>query len=318
MADGLSRHDGNLRGEKFLDPEFTADGKTRASVSLRKLDTLWINTGTLCNIECAHCYIHSSPRNDRLAYISESDIAPFMHEAKAMGTREIGFTGGEPFMNPAMPALINAALDGGFDVLVLTNAMQPMMRPRVQQSLREQRKRHGDKISLRISIDHFDPDLHDSERGDTAFSRTLDGMRWLHAEGFALSVAARLRWGDREEAMRDGFASLFSKHGLSLNAHDTSQLILFPELDESTPVPEITTECWSLLGKSPEDVMCASSRMVVKRKDAPAPTVLACTLLPYDKTFELGASLEDANVAVPLNHPHCAKFCVLGGASCSG
>jgi hypothetical protein len=20
---------------------------------------------------------------------------------------------------------------------------------------------------------------------------------------------------------------------------------------------------------------------------------------------------------VPLNHPHCAKFCVLGGASCS-
>jgi hypothetical protein len=45
--------------------------------------------------------------------------------------------------------------------------------------------------------------------------------------------------------------------------------------------------------------------------------VLACTLVPYDPAFELGATLREADGAVPLNHPHCAKFCVLGGASCS-
>ncbi len=63
--------------------------------------------------------------------------------------------------------------------------------------------------------------------------------------------------------------------------------------------------------------MCASSRMVVKRKDAERPAVLACTLLPYDPQFELGVTLEEAAGAVSLNHPHCAKFCVLGGGSCS-
>lgn len=64
--------------------------------------------------------------------------------------------------------------------------------------------------------------------------------------------------------------------------------------------------------------MCASARMIVKRKGALQPTVVACTLLPYDSAFELGATLADATRPVKLNHRYCARFCVLGGASCSG
>ncbi len=45
--------------------------------------------------------------------------------------------------------------------------------------------------------------------------------------------------------------------------------------------------------------------------------MLACTLLPYAPEFELGETLAEAEGEVFLNHPHCAKFCVLGGASCS-
>jgi len=63
--------------------------------------------------------------------------------------------------------------------------------------------------------------------------------------------------------------------------------------------------------------MCAKSRMVVRRKGEAAPSVVACTLLPYDPRFDLGATLADAARAVPLNHPDCARFCVLGGGSCS-
>lgn len=63
--------------------------------------------------------------------------------------------------------------------------------------------------------------------------------------------------------------------------------------------------------------MCANARMVVKRKGADTPTVLACTLLAYDRQFELGRTLAESDRPVALNHPHCAKFCVLGGARCS-
>ena len=58
--------------------------------------------------------------------------------------------------------------------------------------------------------------------------------------------------------------------------------------------------------------------MVIKRKGADRPAVVACTLLPYDGQFALGDTLADAPRSVALNHPHCARFCVLGGASCSG
>jgi hypothetical protein len=57
--------------------------------------------------------------------------------------------------------------------------------------------------------------------------------------------------------------------------------------------------------------------MVVKYKGSENLSVLACTLLPYDDQFNLGETLEEAEQAVKLNHPHCAKFCILGGATCS-
>ena len=57
--------------------------------------------------------------------------------------------------------------------------------------------------------------------------------------------------------------------------------------------------------------------MVVKAKGAERPHVVACTLLPYDPSFALGPTLADSAGEVSLNHPHCARFCVLGGASCS-
>ncbi|MFQ5348469.1 MAG: radical SAM protein, partial [Rhodothalassiaceae bacterium] len=118
--------------------------------------------------------------------------------------------------------------------------------------------------------------------------------------------------------LRAGFASLFREHGIAIDAGDPRALILFPEMDPDTEVPEISTACWEKLGVSPDDMMCASARMVVKRKGAAHPVVLACTLLAYDRRFELGRTLAAAARPVALNHPHCAKFCVLGGGSCSG
>ena len=72
-----------------------------------------------------------------------------------------------------------------------------------------------------------------------------------------------------------------------------------------------------VLDVNPDAVMCSTSRMIVKHKGASTPTVIACTLLPYDEQFEMGQTLMDSAKDVSLNHPHCARFCVLGGAACS-
>jgi uncharacterized Fe-S cluster-containing radical SAM superfamily protein len=303
---------------KFQDPDTTAKGERRATVPLKRLDTLWFNTGTLCNIACKNCYIESSPTNDALVYLTAAEVATYLDEAAQLDQRPrtVGFTGGEPFMNPEIAAILGETLARGHDALVLTNAMRPMMRPRVQAALVELNKRYGKNLTLRVSLDHWRADLHDEERGEGSFVESLEGLRWLREQGISLAIAGRLLWGDREEDMRKGYAALFAREHLAIDATDHATLVIFPEMDARVDVPEITVDCWRILNKSPNDVMCATSRMVVKRKDAAAPAVVACTLLPYDPQFELGQTLKDALTPVKLNHPHCAKFCVLGGGSC--
>ena len=46
-----------LDPRKFRDPLTTLRGERRAQVALGALDTLWFNTGTLCNLTCQNCYI---------------------------------------------------------------------------------------------------------------------------------------------------------------------------------------------------------------------------------------------------------------------
>lgn len=304
---------------KFRDPFVTAKGEPRASVALTKPETLWFNTGTLCNIECVNCYIESSPTNDRLVYITTSEVTDYLDQLddRNWGAREIGFTGGEPFMNPEMIEMTRACLTRGYEVLILTNAMRPMMRKSMRAGLERLQNEYGDKLTLRISVDHWSEARHDEERGTGSFAKTLEGMAWLRDTGIRMTVAGRTVWGETEVEGRAGYASLYDAHGFDIDAQDPGATVLFPEMDEAAEVPEITTACWGILDKKPEQVMCASSRMVVKRRGAKTPTVLACTLLPYSPEFELGTTLAEAEGAVQLNHPHCAKFCVLGGASCS-
>jgi uncharacterized Fe-S cluster-containing radical SAM superfamily protein len=302
---------------KFRDPAVTAKGEPRARVRLSGLQTLWFNTGTLCNLTCGNCYIESSPRNDRLVYLSPAEVGAFLDEIARdrLPTHLIGFTGGEPFMNPGLPAMLEEVLSRGFEALVLTNAMRPMRKRRDE--LCALRDRYGGRLTLRVSVDHYTQAVHEAERGRRSWAPTIDGLVWLAREGFQVHVAGRRLTTEPDAEVRAGFAALFREHGVPVDAADPVRLMLFPEMDAGRDVPEITEACWGILGRLPESVMCASARMVVKRRDATRPAVLACTLLPYDPRFELGGTLAEASGAVPLNHPHCASFCVLGGASCS-
>ena len=306
-----------LDPRKFQDPFITVKGERRAWVALESLDTLWFNTGTLCNLTCQHCYIESSPKNDRLIYLTAAEVAEYLDEIEAgdFPTSMIGFTGGEPFMNRELPAMLEDVLSRELRALVLTNAMKPMMK--CGPALLDLRHRYGDRLTIRVSIDHYGAPVHEQERGERSWRPTIDGFLWLARNGFSLHVASRRLSGESEIELRRGFAGLFAELDAPIDADDPVALTIFPEMDAAADVPEITEACWGTLGKSPQSVMCATSRMVVKRKGATHPVVLACTLLPYDPRFELGRTLAEASGAVPLNHPHCAKFCVLGGGACS-
>ena len=304
----------NVSENKFKDPITTAGGSTRAFIEAKKIKTLWFNTGTLCNIECKNCYIESSPKNDRLVYITFEEVKLFIDEAidKNLGTKEIGFTGGEPFMNKDVLKMIEYSLSKNFKVLVLSNAMKPMLNKR-----EDLLKINHQDLTIRVSIDHYQKEKHEEIRGKNTFNVMTEGLKWLNQNNFNYALATRLLWGEQEDQLRDNFNLFIDKYNLKLDAKSKEQLVTFAEMDEKVDTPEITTACWNLLGKNPDDMMCSSSRMVVKKKTSSKPSVIACTLLPYEDEFDLGQNLTDSLKKIYLNHKHCSKFCVLGGSSCS-
>ncbi len=300
--------------KKFKEKFKTADGKDRAFVEISQLKTLWFNTGTLCNLTCSNCYIESSPKNDRLQYISFEEFKIFVNESiqNELGTKEIGFTGGEPFMNKDIFKMIKYSLDNGFKTLVLTNAMKPMINNKSQLL----RLNHLN-LTIRVSIDHYTKEKHEEVRGPNSWEPMIEGLKWLSENDFNYCLATRLMWGEDEDITRNNFQKFIDQFNLKLNSMSKIQLVTFAEMDVNQDTPEITTECWKILNKEPESVMCSTSRMIVKKKGEQLPSVIACTLLPYEKEFDLGKSLKESNQKVYLNHPHCSKFCVLGGSSCS-
>lgn len=302
---------------KFTDKKKTAKGEDRAFVELDSLETLWFNTGTRCNLECVNCYIESSPYNDELVYISTSEVESYLNEIASLklSTQQIAFTGGEPFLNPDMLPIMELCLQRGFHVLVLTNAYRAIDKHIVK--LDTLNKAYPEKITLRVSLDHHSKEIHEEQRGPKTFDRTLRTMRTLAGHGFDVAIAGRSLAGEGQIKALQNYQRTLNNYNIEVDVSNGENIVIFPEMSTENNVPEITTGCWDILNVKPQQQMCASERMIIKRKGSDHPVVMPCTLIAYDDQFELGETLTESFKKVYLNHPYCAQFCVLGGASCS-
>lgn len=151
---------------------------------------LWIYTNFDCNLACGYCCSESSPKAAARRFDPAVADAVF-EEFVAQGGREVFFTGGEPFMNPDLGALVAAAT--GLDRTVLTNGMV-FARGARRATLDDL----GRDVVLQISLDSATPALHDRQRGAGSWSRAFDGIALARSLGFRVRVAATLYDEDPE------------------------------------------------------------------------------------------------------------------------
>ena len=221
----------------------------------------------------------SSPTNDALAYLTLPDVAGYLDQIAELDlpVQEIAFTGGEPFMNRDLPSMLGSALERGYRVLVLTNAMKPLLNKRPAP--------RGPGPALCCPA--LDPSrLHGSLHAGQARGHPGRGLVEAHARGAQVAGRERLlAWpspgapaGGRARATPAPATPGCSPTRTSPWTPMTrAVMVLFPEMDETADVPEITVSCWDILGVAPETMMCATSRMVIKRKGAVSPVVVPCT-----------------------------------------
>jgi hypothetical protein len=97
-----------------------------------------------------------------------------------------------------------------------------MMRPGVQRELAALITQYGERLTIRVSLDHPDAGLHDLERGAGAFDEAAAGLDWLAGLGARLAIAGRL-WGDDEASLRLRFGALFEVRAASATPAITAQ-----------------------------------------------------------------------------------------------
>ena len=132
-------------------------------VELTSLDTLWFQVGgTVCNLACTHCFVSCSPTNHTHEVLSLAEVRRYLEEAARLGVREYYFTGGEPFLNPEMEAILAATLEVG-PATVLTNGL--LLDPARCARLRALADGSEYSLDFRVSLDGWDAESNDPIRG---------------------------------------------------------------------------------------------------------------------------------------------------------
>lgn len=290
----------------------TRAGEPRGYIDADALKELWIHTGTACNLSCPFCLEGSHPGDGRIPGMTLTDAKPFVQEALDMGVEQFSFTGGEPFVIRDFVNILDYASQHR-PCFVLTNATDPLLK-RTHQVLPLLDNPYP--IHFRVSLDYPDAARHDIDRGEGSFAKALEGIHWLHEQGFRVSIARQTDPDENPADVEAAFRVIFRKQGIPEDLAFTA----FPDL--GTPgsedgSPEVTENCMETYPtrESRAHFMCTYTRMLVKKGDQVR--VYACTLVDDDPDYDLGGTLrESMDERIMLRHHRCFS-CYRFGASCS-
>jgi molybdenum cofactor biosynthesis enzyme MoaA len=281
------------------------------TVPLLALDTLWFQVaGTVCNIECTHCFISCSPRNHSHEMMSLADVQQRLEEARALGVREYYFTGGEPFMNRDMLPILAATLRQG-PATVLTNGM--LLRPEVCRRLRELFDASEYSLDLRVSLDGFDRESHDAIRGQGVWDRVMFGLKNLADVGLnpviTVTTAAE---GVASAEGRTRFLELIRTFGFDRPRLKVLSLFRIGAEEQRTRAYE-EWERLTDLALTEDDartLQCSTCRMATSKG------VYVCPILIEEQEARMGDTLAETLRPFPLKYGAC-HTCWVDGVTCT-
>jgi AdoMet-dependent heme synthase len=279
-------------------------------VRLRSLDTLWFQVaGTVCNLACTHCFVSCSPTNRTHDHISLDEVRGYLDEAAALGVKEYYFTGGEPFLNPDMEAILAATLAVG-PATVLTNGL--LLDPERCARLAALSAGSDYSLDLRVSLDGFALESNDAVRGEGVFDRAMTGIRNLAAAGLApVLTVTEVHEENATDAGKERFFELLRELGI-----EKPRLKVLPVFRIGAEAERGGAyESWQRLreGDVPDGswdhLQCSSCRMVTDQG------VWVCPILVNEPGGRMGETLADSLDGYPLEHPACWT-CHVYGVSC--
>jgi organic radical activating enzyme len=265
------------------------------AIPLSQLRELWVHTGTACNLSCPFCHEGSKPGDTRIGSPTLELLASHLQAAAAGGVQRFAFTGGEPLILKGILEMLLFALQLR-PVLVLTNGTAPFIR-RSHHLAVLRTAPHA--LEFRVSIDYPEENRHDASRGLRNFRKALEGLRLLHAAGFATSIARQVSQDEDPAAVAAQYRQLLRRQRLP----EDLPVLALPGLGAlGTAPPAEAVRIDEAPSVSPA---CGHSRMLLMREGRVR--WHACPLTDDDAQFDTGATVDAAlDTRVLPRHARCA------------
>ena len=279
-------------------------------VPLTSLDTLWLQVaGTVCNLSCTHCFISCSPANHSHGMLSLPEVERAMTEALPLGVKEFYLTGGEPFLNPQIFAILEMLLKHG-PVTVLTNGILILKREAAR--LADLSRSSDYSLDIRVSMEGYDAATNDPIRGQGSFDRIVGGVLNLEEVGLSPVITVSEALDDAgAQASRERFLVFLKNLGLARPRLKVMPLLRLGAEESRTR----GYAAWeSLRGATLDPVaarslVCSSGRMVTSKG------VYVCPILIESDHARMGDTLAETLTSFELSSRAC-HTCYVEGLSC--
>jgi len=278
---------------------------------LKRLETLWFQlTGTLCNLQCTHCFISCGPKNKTHEMITADTIQWYLKEASTLGVKEFYFTGGEPFLHPQIVDVIKETLNFG-TTTILSNGT--LITQKVAQEFNQISRNSKYKLEFRISLESPVEAENDQIRGHGSFQRTIKGIQALLNAGFnpIITTADWTKYGKFAKETDADFGSLIGfLRAPQLRLKKLPIVLLGRCAELIRPYHEserVTEKCFDNFDIN--NLQCATSRIVTSKG------VYVCPILINDQNAWMGWTLNESLKSYTMES-HACYTCRTSGLTC--
>jgi hypothetical protein len=153
-------------------------GKYQTQI-IQSLESIYISPLEGCNLACKYCYTHKTKdilsNQQILDFINQ--YSNFIHESYFLNLKSIVFCGGEVFLLPNFPQLVNTLIDKDIFITIITNG--------TIDRLDEIKKPNNCQIL--VSLDG-PKEIHDQNRGSGNFDKSIKYIKHAQELGFPVGI----------------------------------------------------------------------------------------------------------------------------------
>jgi MoaA/NifB/PqqE/SkfB family radical SAM enzyme len=171
-------------------------GLEDAVASGRAGDRLWLYATYHCNLACAYCLTESHPAIADRRELSAETMVAAAREARALGFRSVGITGGEVFMLGWFPEAL-ADVAALLPTIALTNGT--LFTDRLLDRLRPL---SGSDVAFQLSLDSAEPAANDTLRAAGNHADVVGAIPRLLQRGLRVRLATTVADEDEKSLER--------------------------------------------------------------------------------------------------------------------